>query len=279
MTTTPAPPTLEPDQIDERTYRLLLTVIAAVAILLRAVWPVADQPWQIPLGINWHDEGAWTHNARNMALFGVWETDQWNPMYLAPVFNAFEYLSFSLFGVGLWQARLVSEALGVASVLFVAGAVRLAAGRTAGVAAAALMATNFVWVMWNRAALLETSMIAPMTAALYAYARAERSSHGRAMAWGILASGCALSQETSAARSVESVDRDPGSSTRPGATFGAENAQIEGPDAEIDLVEIIREKEQHIRRANHQDGQQSGFPEGAPGDVQPKFLVASFEFA
>ena len=39
--------------------------------------------------------------------------------------------------------------------------------------AAALTATNFVWVMWNRAALLETTMVVPMTAALYAYARAD----------------------------------------------------------------------------------------------------------
>jgi 4-amino-4-deoxy-L-arabinose transferase-like glycosyltransferase len=146
----------------------------------------------VPVGVVWHDEGAWTHNARNMALFGVWETDRWNPMYLAPVFNALEYLSFRLFGVGLWQARLVSEVLGVASVLLVAGAVRLAAGRTAGAIAGALTASNFVWVMWNRAALLETTMVVPMTAALYAYARADRLSGARAAAWGSLAAAMAV---------------------------------------------------------------------------------------
>ena len=159
-----------------------------MAILLRAVFPLADPPWQIPVGVVWHDEGAWTHNARNMALFGTWETDRWNPMYLAPVFNALEYASFRLFGVGLWQARLVSEVLGFASVLLVAGAVRRAAGRTAGAMAGALMATNYVWVMWNRAALLETAMVVPMTAALYAYARAERTAGSRAALWGALAS-------------------------------------------------------------------------------------------
>ncbi len=140
----------------------------------------------------WHDEGAWTHNARNMALFGAWETDRWNPMYLAPVFNALEYASFRIFGVGLWQARLVSELLGFASVLLVAGAVRRAAGRTAGAMAGALTATNFVWVMWNRAALLETTMVVPMTAALYACARADRLSGARAAAWGALASAFAV---------------------------------------------------------------------------------------
>ena len=180
------------EDISERAYCLCLFIIAAVAILLRGLFPLADPPWQIPVGVVWHDEGAWTHNARNMALFGTWETDRWNPMYLAPVFNALEYVSFRLFGVGLWQARLVSEALGFASVLLVAGAVRQAAGRTAGAMAGALTATNFVWVMWNRAALLETTMVVPMTAALYAYARADRLAGARAATWGALASAFAV---------------------------------------------------------------------------------------
>ncbi|MFO7693542.1 MAG: glycosyltransferase family 39 protein [Vicinamibacterales bacterium] len=190
----PAPGRLPPgaDDIDARTYRACLLVIAVAAVLLRGIFPLADPPWQIPVGVVWHDEGAWTHNARNMALFGAWETDRWNPMYLAPVFNALEYASFRLFGVGLWQARLVSEVLGFASVLLVAGAVRRAAGRTAGAMAGALMATNFVWVMWNRAALLETAMVVPMTAALYAYARADRAEGSRAAAWGALAAAFAV---------------------------------------------------------------------------------------
>ncbi len=180
------------DDIDERTYRLALAAVAAVAILVRALFPLADPPWQMPVGVVWHDEGAWTHNARNMALFGVWETDRWNPMYLAPVFTALEYVSFRMFGVGLWQARLVPELLGVASVLLLAGAVRHAAGRAAGAFAGALAAVNFVWVMWNRAALLETPMIVPMVAALYACARGARAAGGRAVAWGAAAGACAI---------------------------------------------------------------------------------------
>ena len=192
MTAEPAPHPAGLGDIDERTYRVCLFLVAAVAILLRGLFPLADPPWQVPVGIVWHDEGAWTHNARNMALFGTWETDRWNPMYLAPVFNALEYVSFRIFGVGLWQARLVSEVLGFTSVLLVAGAVRRAAGRTAGAMAGALTATSFAWVMWNRAALLETTMVVPMTAALYACARADRTAGSRAAAWGALASAFAV---------------------------------------------------------------------------------------
>jgi 4-amino-4-deoxy-L-arabinose transferase-like glycosyltransferase len=173
--------------IDERTYRLALAAIAVMAIALRVIFPLADPPWQAPVGVVWHDEGAWTHNARNMALYGTWTTDRWNPMFLAPVFTAIEYVAFRLFGVGLWQARLMPEALGVASVLLLAGAVRHAAGRAAGAIAGALAATNLVWVMWNRAALLETPMVVPMVAALYAYARGGRSRGWHAIAWGAAA--------------------------------------------------------------------------------------------
>jgi 4-amino-4-deoxy-L-arabinose transferase-like glycosyltransferase len=86
----------------------------------------------------------------------------------------------------------VSEVLGLASVLLLAGAVRHAAGRAAGAFAGALVATNFVWVMWNRAALLETPMIVPMVAALYACARGDRARGWRAAAWGAAAGACGM---------------------------------------------------------------------------------------
>ena len=65
------------------------------------------------VGVVWHDEGAWVHNARNKAIFGSWRVDEWNPLFIAPVFTGLEYLSFEMFGVGLRQARLVSEIAGV----------------------------------------------------------------------------------------------------------------------------------------------------------------------
>ena len=91
---------------------LILTVGAG----LRTLWLRADPP-TTAVGIVWHDEGAWVHNARNRALWGTWQTDAWNPMYIAPVFTALEYGAFEAFGVGTWQARLVPVASGLAAVL------------------------------------------------------------------------------------------------------------------------------------------------------------------
>ena len=143
-----------------RTFVSWLFAILMLAALVRGMFPTADPPWNPTVGVVWHDEGAWTHNARNKALFGSWTADAWNPLYIAPVFTALEFTSFKTFGVGIWQARLVSEMLGWLSVLFLALGVRRIAGREAGVIAAALLATNYVYVMWNRAALMETPMTA-----------------------------------------------------------------------------------------------------------------------
>ncbi len=151
-----------------------LIAILVVATLLRAVFLTADPPWQTPVGITWHDEGPWVHNARNKALFGQWSLDQWNPMYLTPVFTALEYASFSAFGVGTWQARLVPVILGLASVVLLALGVAVTAGRRAGWVAGALLASNYVYVMWNRAALMEAPMTAFIVASWCAYASTRR---------------------------------------------------------------------------------------------------------
>jgi 4-amino-4-deoxy-L-arabinose transferase-like glycosyltransferase len=170
-----------------RAFGWSLAGIAAVALALRLVFPTADPPWETTVGIVWHDEGAWVHNARNMALFGSWATDAWNPMFIAPVFTLLEYLSFAAFGVGVWQARLVSELTGFASVVLLGLGVRRAAGRDAGLIAAALAATNYVYVMWNRAALMEASMVAFIVASWYCYVRAQDQPR-----WGLAAAACAL---------------------------------------------------------------------------------------
>ena len=162
-------------ELSPRTFAISLLLILALAALLRGVFPVADPPWRTTVGIVWHDEGAWVHNARNKALFGAWTQDAWNPMYIAPVFTALEYASFRAFGVGLWQARIVSEILGWLSVLLLVLGVARIAGRRAGAIAGALLATNYVYVMWNRTAMMEGPMTAFMVASWFCYVRAESS--------------------------------------------------------------------------------------------------------
>lgn len=161
------------DLAGPRFLRALVVVLLA-ATALRVVFLTADPPWHTPVGITWHDEGPWVHNARNKVLFGEWSLDRWNPMYLAPVFTGLEYASFSAFGVGTWQARLVSVVMGLLSVGLLALGMRGLAGRRAALIAAALLASNYIYVMWNRAALMESAMTAFIVASWSAYALARR---------------------------------------------------------------------------------------------------------
>ncbi len=173
--------------ISIRLYRSILLSILLVGALMRGLFPTADAPWNPAVGIVWHDEGAWVHNARNRALFGAWSLDKWNPMYIAPVFTGLEYMSFRSFGVGVRQARLVPEMCGLAAVCLLALGMKRIAGQLAALVAAALLATNYFYVMWDRTALMEGPMVAFMVASWYCYTRADDSPP-----WGIAASACAL---------------------------------------------------------------------------------------
>jgi 4-amino-4-deoxy-L-arabinose transferase-like glycosyltransferase len=161
-----------------RRFAILLAGVGLLALLVRVAYPAADPPWCPSVGVVWHDEGAWVHNARNKALFGAWRLDEWNPVFIAPVFTGLEYVSFELFGVGIRQARLVSELAGVISVLLLGLGVRRIAGELAGISAAGLLATNYVYVMYDRAAIMEALMVALIVASWYCVTRATRGVSG-----------------------------------------------------------------------------------------------------
>ena len=173
---------ITPGEMSRRRFAAALTIVILLAAALRGLFPTADPPWRTTVGIVWHDEGAWVHNARNRVLFGEWRLDEWNPGFIAPVFTGLEYLSFRAFGVGLRQARLVSQVAGVLTVLLIALGVSRVAGRRAGLFAGGVMATAYVHVMYSRAALMEATMLLWLAAGWYSVARSERSP-----VWGFLA--------------------------------------------------------------------------------------------
>jgi 4-amino-4-deoxy-L-arabinose transferase-like glycosyltransferase len=178
--------TFSTGEMPRRQFTAGLLIVLAIAALLRGLFPAADPPWNPAVGVVWHDEGAWVHNARNRALFGEWSQDKWNPMYIAPVFTGLEFVSFKVFGAGVRQARLVPELLGWLSVWLLGLGVARVAGRRAGLIAAALLATDYVYVIWNRTALMEGPMVAFIVAAWYCYARMDEDPR-----WGAAASVCA----------------------------------------------------------------------------------------
>lgn len=176
-----------------RRFWAVAALVIISAVTLRGLWLTADPPPVEQVGVVWHDEGAWTHNARNQALLGVWRTDAWNPVFIAPVFTGLEYASFSVFGVGTWQARLVPVVSGIVAIVALMAALWAVSGRHAAVFGGVLLATNYTFVMWNRAALMESTMTAFIVVSWAAYALATSStSRRRSAAWGVLAGAAAV---------------------------------------------------------------------------------------
>lgn len=182
------------------TRRILagVVIVLAVGAALRTVWLTADPPTHATLGIVWHDEGPWVHNARNRALWGTWRTDEWNPVFIAPVFTALEYAAFSAFGVGTWQARTVPVASGLLAIAAIAAGLFVTAGGRSALIGAAFLATNYVFVMWNRVALMESTMTAFIVVSWACYAAATESGLGArgsglgsGRAWGFAAGAAA----------------------------------------------------------------------------------------
>ena len=137
-----------------------LVVLLGVGVRLYAV--DADPPTWHHMGF-FSDEGWWAHNARNKALFGTFvieePRDEFNQgIWLAPVFSALVWGSFSLFGVSLWSLRLISVLAAGVGALGLALAADRAVGPRAGPMAALLYLTApFAWAH-SRVGLVEETM-------------------------------------------------------------------------------------------------------------------------
>ena len=143
---------------------LLLLLILAVAAGIRLFQLSADMPLHVS---SCADEGIYVHNARNKVIFGDWVLDEWNNMYISPVFNYLVYLSFSLFGVGFVQARLVSVAASLVTIWLVFRCLERDVGRGAAAVGGLLLAVNYVYVFFGKMALMEPAMLMFMAMAMY----------------------------------------------------------------------------------------------------------------
>ena len=136
-----------------------LALILIVAATLRVQHIKADPPALIPAvsgsaGI-YFDEGIYCHNARNKILFGMWITDEWNPIvYNAPL-TLLYFLAFKLFGVSIVTVKALSVLFGLCGILLFFVGLRTYLGPPHALGLTALFALDFYGVMYNRIGLLE----------------------------------------------------------------------------------------------------------------------------
>jgi hypothetical protein len=146
-----------------RIHGILLIVLF---LLLRLPILTADPPGRIithfqDVAFSLFDEGWWTANAREKALFGETRGTGFDLFWVSPVFTAVETVAFRIGGVSLASARLTSVLFGAAGILLMLAAGRLGARgvhgpRCAGVAAL-LWTILFAGAHYGRLALPETT--------------------------------------------------------------------------------------------------------------------------
>jgi 4-amino-4-deoxy-L-arabinose transferase-like glycosyltransferase len=134
--------------------------------------PFTDEAWNVV-------------NARNQLVLGMWSTDQFNLHLVNGPFSLLEAGIFSVLGVGIVQARLLSiVSIGLTTLLLGVG-LRSILGRGPALLAAAAFGSCFLVLFYGRLAYTESLVALAMTAGVVVLVRAgDGAPSGR---WGFVA--------------------------------------------------------------------------------------------
>jgi 4-amino-4-deoxy-L-arabinose transferase-like glycosyltransferase len=123
------------------------------------------------------DEGRYAEMAREMFASGDWITTRLNGIKYfekPPLQTWMNALTFELFGLGEWQARLWTGLCGLSGVLLTGYAGRRAFGERVGFYAALVLGSCFYWVACSQIDSLDMGLSGMMTVALCALLIAQR---------------------------------------------------------------------------------------------------------
>jgi 4-amino-4-deoxy-L-arabinose transferase-like glycosyltransferase len=151
-------------------YSILLLFV--FLILLRVIHLTADPPANLDWsGGVFFDEGMLAHGARNKVLFGQWDLDEWNDFYISPILTYIKWLVFSIAGVGIAQVRLIPLFFSGLSLLFFYLTFKESFNRKTASLALFLLGFNYLFIMFNRPGLTETSVVSFMILSAFFWQR------------------------------------------------------------------------------------------------------------
>ena len=107
------------------------------------------------------DEGYWLHNARQQILFHSIRNDDLNvDLVVAPVYSFLTWLSFQLFGIGFFQARLVSAVFSLLALIALYRLIKAYWGQLTASVAVFILGIQPVFLAVSRLAVAETTALA-----------------------------------------------------------------------------------------------------------------------
>lgn len=125
------------------------------------------------------DEGFYSHNARNVVLFGAPRTDDFNNMLLSPLLHGLQVVVFRLFGPGVVPLRMISVVCSLLMLGLLWAALRPVFGRAVAAAAVCVLGFDHIVVLYHRLGLMDTPASLPAVAAFWAFARSVRAAEPR----------------------------------------------------------------------------------------------------
>ena len=165
-------------------------VVAALSIgLLLLLFVRVDPPAGVTASASPFTDEAWhVVNARNLALFGQWSTDDYNLHLVTAPFSVAVAAAFSVLGVGIAQARVIAVLATGLTVGLLAVGLRTIIGRGPALVAGLAFGTSSLVLYYGRLAFLEPVETLFLVAALLL---AVRGNERHRLALGLLA-GTAL---------------------------------------------------------------------------------------
>ncbi|HZX11114.1 MAG TPA: glycosyltransferase family 39 protein, partial [Acidobacteriota bacterium] len=139
--------------MSKKKITLLTLILFLVLFSIRFIHLSADPPYDLSMsGGPYGDPGGYSFNARNKILFGKWEIDNYNPMYISIVPHYFTYFIFKLFGVGYAQKNLVPVMFSCLSIFFFFLLLRKRFSSFYALLGSSLLGMNYLFLMFSRVA-------------------------------------------------------------------------------------------------------------------------------
>jgi 4-amino-4-deoxy-L-arabinose transferase-like glycosyltransferase len=168
---------------------VLPLALALLLFVVLAAFVAVDPPSGFTSSSSPFTDEAWDIvNARNLVLFGHWSTDDWNLYLLNFPFSASEAAMFSVAGVGIVQARLISIVATALTVFALGAGLRTVLGRGPALIGAVAFGSAALVLYYGRLAYLEPLVALGVTLGTLGALRATAPRSGW---WGVL-SGLAL---------------------------------------------------------------------------------------
>ncbi len=155
----------DPSFIEEALFKppwlyILLGIIILLGAYLRVSHLTADPPPDLSYSLSpYTDEGAIAINARDKVLFGEWKMDDFFRMGISPLLSTAYFLIFKLWGSGFVQIRILPVLLSLGTILLVFFWLKREGRVKSAVFSSFFIALAYIYVMHNRLALEETSLL------------------------------------------------------------------------------------------------------------------------